>query len=282
MKLLWITNKDVTTEPIVASLDYCAEDLGVTVDKRYYTHYCSYDVDGYDAIIYMGGAELKTTPSFDAFREMRKQAKVVMICCDASCGEGWGPLLEIYHNEKTFDFIVNIDGSDNWKREGKDYTAITPIDPRYFEGALPWKDRPVLFGFSGGINDNRRSIMKKISMALTINARSEEFGSYPAYANFLKQCKFVLNMNERNTVKGRTLEVGLAGACLVEQRWRPKNTFSTWFDESQYILYDDSADICELIFDNMDKGADMAKRFSTEVREKHNAKLFWKKVLETL
>lgn len=282
MKIAWITNHDVTVEPIVTSLDYCAESLKIDkVERRDYTGICSYDVDGIDLVIYMGAAELEKTPPIKTLQSIREKTKLMMICCDASCGQGWGPILDIYHKEGCFDLIVNIDGSDNWVKHGSDYTATTPFDPRYFGDPPPWEPRPILLGFGGGANANRREIIRKIGSIITIHNRSEAYGSYHAYANFMKNCKFVLNMNERNTVKGRALETALAGAVLVEQRVsKTNNTFSKWFDESQFILYDNSEDIGELIFDHYDRAAEMAKAFHNEVKKNHNPTTFWKKVLE--
>ncbi len=283
-KILWITNRDVTSEPIVSSLDYCADDFNLEIHKKYYTNSSKqFDASGFDVVVYMGGAEMVTSPPVKTFQNMRQQAKVAMICCDASC-KGWTPYLEIYHKEQCFDLIVNIDGSENWNKVGLDYTALTPIDPRFYNILQPWESRQVLFGFSGGINAERADIIRRIGLIITINTRSEAVGSYPGFANFLQRCKFVLNMNERNTVKGRALETAHAGACFVEQKAAEdeRNTMLKWFDKSLFLFYNNPEDIGDLIFDNIDKGKEIARAFSAEVMEKHNTKKFWKKLLDTV
>ena len=124
-----------------------------------------------------------------------------------------------------------------------------------------------------------------------IASESEEtWDSYQRYANFYMSCQVVVDCALSagghsgkgpyiRTLKTRVIEVGLAGACLLELRGCALNRWA--IEDVDYATYEtpeEATDVYATLRANPSKIYDMALRLNKVVREKMNPQIFWKEV----
>ena len=81
------------------------------------------------------------------------------------------------------------------------------------------------------------------------------------------------------TLKTRAIEVGLAGACLLELRGCALNKWASEdIDYATYETADEAVAVARDLMANPDKAQRMAERLSRVVREKMNPTIFWSNV----
>lgn len=235
-----------------------------------------------DVVIYSGPAEGRCRPLLETFHTIRKSAKIVNLCCDGGC-PNWHPLLETYLKEGCFDLTVNIDGNDQWPGSDKGITSIGPIDASYYSKRY---QKTIDVGFAGGAGAGERLLATQRlqkECKLVIPERSEVWGTYQSYADFMLSCKRVVNFARTGSgkawhMKYRVIESGLSSTCLFEQAnpITPKY-FTPGID---YLEYQDIDHLVDLV-----KNADASgygERLHGTVTSKYSADKFWKLVFDKL
>jgi hypothetical protein len=291
---LFLTTSTMNTEPVLESLPDAGRyfyDKGISPPDREMLD-MTYAFDP-EVVLYIGCTGGPHLPSASSFARMRKAGrKTVCLAFDAS-DESWHPHLAEFKEKGSFDLVVNIDGNDAWPRvTERDFTALTPIAAKYWEPHwLTSLDcRPVRFGFAGGYaSPSRAHIVTWLQKfaELQIPVRNERFGTYQEYADFMMSCRVALSVpwsgvSEVGQVKGRVLEAGWAGCCLLEHVDSPtKHWFTPGVD---YAVYRDRNEALMAIHQT-DRGVTaqkMADNLSRRVRAEHSAEIFWGRVWEAL
>lgn len=198
-----------------------------------------------EIIFYIGACEAPGNPTIATFVALRAIAPSVNICSDAA-DRPWHRVLEFYRKRGCFDLQVSIDGATE---APVDLATLTPVDPRPFAGQGL---RDIRCGFSGTVGrwNQRSETVKALAWfgGLTVRDRGG-VDSYEDHARFLKRCRMVLNISFTGTghahhVKGRVLETGWAGGCLLESEGSP---IAEWFPEGCWISYRDPPHAAHLI-----------------------------------
>ena len=176
-----------------------------------------------DLVLYAGPANGPFMPDAKAVRRIRDKKPLVNIICDGGdAGSHAG--IAAFQKAESFSFHVNIDGMHTWPYQKNDITTLCPIDQTAYDSEIR---KDISLGFYGGDgHKDRRDILQALGSACVRGTRNEKYGSYRAYADFLKRCTFTLNhaANGSNTgmhCKARTLEAGLAYSVLLEPKGSP-------------------------------------------------------------
>jgi len=238
-----------------------------------------------DLVLYIGAGNGPRTFPPEVLKLLNRDYNFLHICTDGGC-PGWWDTAKAYKEAGIKQ--VNIDGSFNGPKGLFDLVTLTPPNPKYYK-IKPWEERTIELGFMGGTGSLERSqIINELGDIITVNYnRNEGWGSYQAYAEFMCDCKCVLNMSrtgsnrEYHHVKNRVLETAMAQACLFEQDGSP---LSKWFDpEKDYFKWQDIEQIRYLdnhLWHSHKKL--VAKNLYQEVMAEHNAKIWFDKVLNLL
>ena len=291
MKIFFISTRDMLCEPIHTGLQsleahdvqlFWYDRAQVPTDRAILD---AADQCGPDLILYTGRPSGPHKPARDTLKRLRKQSPTVLIVHDAT-DKDWIPVLKEYRQHETFTVTVNIDGNDSWSKGPKDFTALTPIDPRFYPAPVPLDARPVLFGFAGGYaSPSRAKIINYLieKAGLVVPRRNETYGSYQAFADFMMSCRVVLNVpfsghDTGNQVKGRVIETGLARACLLEQGDSPAYQ---WFNRG-FVPYQneiDAAKAVPMLLESI-KATQLCADKLHEAVKAHAPAHFWKQVIE--
>lgn len=291
MKVLWLSPSDITTEPVILSLTGCNLEIhrydrnGLPVDRAILDRA---DQVKPDLILYTGQNNAPYMPQVETFLRLRQIAKTVLICHDGSDAT-WIPVLEEYHARDAFDLVVNIDGNTVWPQRPQDFTALTPIPPESYRNLSGLSDRPVDFAFAGGYSSqSRRDIVEHLlaHAGLVVPRRNEQYGSYAEYARFLRRCRIVLNVpwsgsDNAVQVKGRVLEAGMAGCCLLEHETSAaRHWFNAGIDYAVYRDREDAVDVVEGLLAAPDHMQHLADKLHARVTTEHAPAKFWAEVFK--
>jgi len=259
-----------------------------------------------EVVVYLGGCG-GHLPSAEFFAKVNRDIPTVLMCSDAgdAATSPWGPLLRLYDHRDSFRVVVAIDGNRNWEFSDRHLTLLTPIDPtRYPDPPIPHAQRRMVFGFAGNIGNfravdkhgtpagRRPHIAKMQEYGLQYRDRDNTFDpdlphsqSYQNCCDFLSQCRITPNFSETGSyeshhVKGRVIEVGLAGGMLLEEKGAP--TYE-WFERGvDYLEWETDAQaksIVEAFKDKPDETQAMGLRLRKKVLENHNPTKFWTQVM---
>lgn len=241
-----------------------------------------------DFIIYIGSAwgrqpALATLTNINA-----KIAPMVHLCSDAA-DPPWWPLLREYAEKGCFALQVAIDGNDNWPGAAQGLTLLTPVDPENFKVTLPHAVRPYGCGYGGNEGSPgglRRNILWEVLKHNLMQVRLRDDSEYSGYCDFLVQSRMSLNIPHTGTeqkmhVKGRVIESGLAGCCLLEVVDSPTKK---WFaPDAEYLEY---ASIDQLRGYIRELAPEETQRRGERLRAKiiaeHTPAIFWAKVLDRI
>lgn len=298
MKVLWLSPSDMVTEWAIGSLESINGDgrfevgilrydrIGTPVDRGMLDRVCR---DRPDIVLYISQAAGPYVAGPSTFKTICGCAPLVHLCLDAG-DTGFTPLLTKYRDEGCFTYTVACDGC---AAGPVDAVSFHPVDPRPFIGQAAVVDRCLPFGTAGGFPYGlRRETIEalKQNCGLYIKPREENYGSYQRYAHFLMSCQIVVDCAlsaggfdgkgpYARTLKTRAIEVGLAGACLLELRGC---ALSKWavedIDYATYETADEAVEVARGLMANPDKAQGMAERLSRVVREKMNPTIFWSQV----
>lgn len=237
-------------------------------------------------------------PSLDELIKMNDISPLVQILSDGG-DPPWHD--ETIRWRDAFTTIVSIDGNPNWPSRSCDLTLLTPIDLRYYDNIVgeTTPERNILLGFSGGIGSGARGMVmsnlrdrglltyRSMSLINSYKGYTGEAASYKEYADFMRQCKIIINhamtASGLSHVKGRVLEAGWAGACLLEN----KNPITPlWFKPGiHYIEYNDvehAAQLVEQLKSDPGRIEQMASALHEDVIRNHSPRVFWSKVLDKI
>lgn len=228
-----------------------------------------------DVVLYIGAVHAPGNPALDAFVQMRKLARLVCIVSDAA-DHPWPKAIQRYRDGGCFDLYVSIDGA----KGPVDLATLTPVDPAPFQVSL---ERDIRCGFSGTIGrfNPRSEIVNAMRRFITLRAR-DTADQYVDHVRFLNRCRMVLNASftgsgEAHHIKGRVLEAGWAGCCLLEHADSP---IGEWFPSDCYLSYRDAVEAAEIIRDTADATiARTAARLAAEVQGRFSARTIYSEML---
>ena len=242
-----------------------------------------------------GSEPFKGIPYDATFKLVRHLAPTVMICCDGG-DYGWEPLLHRYYDGGCFDCMVNIDGVLGWPLKDKKncFVGLNPWPWPKDLSIKPLSERSVNFGFHGalGLGSRRWQMCRDLFVTAGLSAHARDCVSSPTcmpyaeYARRISEFKIALNMAWSGLetclhVKGRVLEYGFAGCCLLENRgsWTRE-----WFEEGEdYWSYTDAADAArwaKVLLDDLPMAQAVADNLRKKVSEQYSAEKFWSSVVK--
>lgn len=232
-----------------------------------------------DVIFYIGACDAPGNPSPDILRDLNKVAPLINLCSDAADGP-WHKEMVKYAKHGCFSLQVGIDGNGD---SCADFNTLTPVDARPFNVVAT---RDIRCGFSGTVGRwNPRSEIVNALMwfgGLTVRPRGE---SYRSHIEFMGRCQMLLNVSntgtgKRHHIKGRVLEAGYSGCCLLESEGSP---IGDWFPDDCYFIYKDPLEAADLIANLSDsKISHAAKRLGEEVRSRYTARQIYSGILKAV
>jgi hypothetical protein len=244
-----------------------------------------------DFILYIGAIEQyhgRPCPQPDILRAINQVSPMIHMCDDAA-DKPWWPSLEQYDREKCFTIQVAIDGvlDTPISSFNNGMTLLTPIDFRPFK-PKPWNDRTIKTGMVGGMGYGpRQQGTEALQKRGVLDFRQGPIGrSYDEMAQIMCDTKITYNYGMKGScegfhVKGRVIEAGFAGCCLLETKDSPA---SKWFKPGiDYLEYENADDAAWIITNTADSSLQfMAHTFHNRVVKEHHPQVFWNKILEKI
>jgi len=247
-----------------------------------------------DLIVYIG-SRWGMMPSDSALARLNSSiAPMVHICSDAADPPWWSKLQE-YHYAGCFSLQVAIDGSRKWPLSTSQMTALTPVDPSTFAAVpKPHAERAIIAGFAGNAgsgNGSKRTGMLSALLErrlIDLRIRSNLPFTYESYCDYLGKLRISLNIAHSGTeatmqVKGRVIETGLAGACLLENKGAPT---SDWFRPGlDYLEYGDQFEAEQIIrrLENEPEATQaMGESLRARVLADHTPDKFWGRIFDRI
>ena len=236
-----------------------------------------------DVIFYIGACDAPGNPTPDVLKDLNNIAPLINFCSDAADGP-WHKEMVKYAKHSCFSLQVGIDGNSE---SCADFNTLTPVDARMFT-SIGVSKRDIRCGFSGTVGRwNPRSeviLALKWFGGLVVRDRAGP-GSYQDHLDFMGRCQMVVNVSNTGTgnrhhIKGRVLECGYAGCCLLESEGSP---IGDWFPDDCYFLYKDPPEAAHLIATLQDDQIRYAaKRLAEEVRTKYTARHIFSQILDAV
>ncbi len=229
-------------------------------------------------------------PQPSTLRRLRDICPVVLLSGDLS-DPPWWPYLHTFYDEKCFDLAVNFDGNPRWPKPDNYLELLTPIAHEFYMSPKPLAQRLIRFGFCGGCaSPSRWEIIGYLvdHAGLKIKPREETYGTYDRYARWMMECQLTVNVpfsgsDDSRQVKGRVLEAGLAGTCLLEHE---SSAAQHWFEAGvDYVVYrtrEEAAALSRELLADVPRMEAIAQRLQKKVREQHSPEIFWKRVFEAV
>jgi Glycosyl transferases group 1 len=226
-----------------------------------------------DVIIKVGALDpIHRVPNPDTLSHIKDVAPFVLLCGDVS-DKSWWPVLDLYKVEGCFHLIVGMDGHEYPGVISK----LTPVDMRPYM-QKPWEERSVFIGCNGG-SGWQNEIKQRLG------AVTPGVVPFNVMASFMCDCKVIVNEPKNGSgncdhVKGRVIETGFAGACLLE---RKNDATARWFRPGiEYVEYADIADgVAKLqwLREHEDEAREIARCLHLRVNAEHHPIVFWGDVL---
>lgn len=252
-----------------------------------------------DLIVYVGACQ-SNTPSIECFGKLKETvAPTVHLCSDAQDAPWW-PELIAYDKAGCFSVQVSLDGSSEWPLKDAQLTELTPIDPAHYPNPpKPHKDRSIVFGFAGNpgsvsklkngrVVGRRPMVANMMQFGLKLRERDREAitGSYQKCADYISDTRIMPNFPmtgsfERCHVKGRVVEVGLAGGLLLEMKGSPTpNFFTPGVDYLEWETMDEARDIVNRLSDKPEETEAFGIRLREKVMANHGPDKFWGRIID--
>lgn len=243
-------------------------------------------------IVYIG-SRWGPQPSIYALTQLNNAVAPSIHLCSDAADPPWWDLLNEYHNAGAFALQVAIDGNPAWPLATKprNLTALTPINPAYFGAPPLHENRAWACGYAGNAGSEggmRRAILTDLAFnnALRMRLRGNAPDGYQECCDFIKQCRMTLNVSFSGTetvhqVKGRVVEAGLAGSCLLEIFNGPA---AHWFTPGvDYLTYSSAEEARALIAEH-GQHPELTQQYGERLRNKilseHSPVAFWSRVLK--
>lgn len=254
-----------------------------------------------DLIVYVSAWQGDFVPLNETLGEINQIAPVVHLLCDGG-DHPWWPQLQEFERRGTFSLTVNIDGSHQWPG-GKEWsgpydqhkymTLLTPVDIRAFAPAASWSfaERPYAIGYAGNkAGPFREAVVGRLNgvRGFAFKERDPHPNSYDAFAQFLKLVRVSVSVpftgsGQAKHVKGRVLESGFAGCCLLE--WVNDATRAWFTPRHEYFEYgsvEECAELAEWLAHHPRIAEDTARALHDRLWREHAPSVFWGKVFERL
>ena len=276
--------------PIPMSRDRAAMDSEILLEAK---------INKPDVIIYVSAWTGHFVPLNETLGELNSIAPVVHFLCDGQ-DPPWREQLYEFDRRGVFSLTVNIDGGHRWpggkdwadaetKLKGACLTLLTPIDTRSFrQMGRSFVERPFPIGYSGSPSSSERSaVINRLQRVNGFNyrARDNNPASYNDHIAFLQLTQVSVNIPftgsgvERH-VKGRVLESGFAGCCLLE--WQ-SDTMRTWFtprlEYEEFSSVEEAAEMAEWLAHHPKRAEEIARALKTTCWAKYAPQSFWDTVL---
>lgn len=274
-----------------------------------------------DLIIFTSAWEGLFCPLNETLAALNKIAPVVHMLHDGSDHPWWPQLLQ-FEADKCFATTVNIDGGMVWPG-GRDWASqtqtddpsnpgtpmmqnvvgpvikgqslLTPVDPRpYGDRFVPHSERMYPIGYAGNSGGTIRGylvqILGRAIPSLVVRPREESPTTYQGYADLLRACRIVVNVpfsgsNTAKHVKGRVVETGFAGACLMEWRndatrawFQPRHSFWEYDGSGMWEAIQDCIESAQFLMARPRFAEEIAYEHWRRVRSEHSPEVFWGKV----
>lgn len=244
-------------------------------------------------IVYIG-SRWGQMPSMAALAQMNSSlAPMVHICSDAA-DPPWWDLLQEYHYAGCFSVQVAIDGSKRWPLSDSQMTLLTPVDPLNFPPLRPHTERTVAAGYAGnpgsGPGSKRTAVLSELlsARAIDLRIRSNLPFTYEAYCAYLATCRVSLNIAYSGTeqalqVKGRVIESGLAGCCLLDTAGSPtEDWFTPGVDYLTYSGSDDALRVIRMLANEPEVTQKYADNLRAKILAEHTPTTFWNRIFDRI
>lgn len=252
-----------------------------------------------DVIIYVSAWQGDFVPLNETLGELNSIAPTVHFLCDGG-DPPWWPQLAEFERRGTFTLTVNIDGATVWPggehwtglldRTSNGMTLLTPVDVSKFAAPNPlaFHERPFGIAYAGNrgqpIRDALVGRLQSIR-GFQFRERDQHPFSYQQFAEFLKLSRISVNVpftgsQTARHVKGRVLESGFAGCCLME--WKNDSTRHWFAPRSEYFEYEsveECAELAEWLSHHPKIAEETARALTERVTREHHPSVFWEKVL---
>ena len=175
----------------------------------------------------------------------------------------------------------------------KALTLLTPVDILHFDRPhfIDYAERPYALVFAGNNGGHiRGALVERLRRCIGFyfKDRDNDMRSYPAYADFLRNSRVSVNApftgsGAARQVKGRVLEAGLAGTCLIEhEASAAKNWFTPHEDYVVYRTKEDAAALAKELLSDLPRAQAIALSLQRKVREQHSPEIFWRRIFDAV
>jgi hypothetical protein len=245
-----------------------------------------------DWVLYVGAlAEHhgKPVPSTAVLARIGAAHLLVHLCFDGA-EIYWQQRLVEYYDDGRFALQVSIDGHRTGPIGDRGLVALCPVDVTEYRD-LPWYERAIWCGFSGGLHAGRPEIVYPLrDRGLLTYRPRDEAGDYRDYRCFLEMCRVGLNVSITGGVIGGDHvkfraggELPAAGCLVLETKGSP---LRHWFSAGEdYLEYDGAEDAARQICwakEHPEEARSMASAMRAKVIERHSPAVFWSQVTERL
>lgn len=253
-----------------------------------------------DVVIYISAWQGDFVPLNETLGELNSISPTVHFLCDGG-DPPWWPQLEEFERRGTFTTTVNIDGCMDWPggpwwRGAIDasisngMTLLTPVDVNKFRAPNPlaFHERPYGIGYAGNRGQPVRDALVNRLQSIRgfqFRERDQHPLSYQQFAEFLKFTQVSVNVpftgsQTARHVKGRVLESGFAGCCLLE--WKNEATRHWFTPRAEYFEYEsieECAELAEWLAHHPKIAEETARSLTDRVTKEHGPEVFWDRVL---
>lgn len=240
-----------------------------------------------DIAFYIGAAWLPGNPRPETLRAIRDVVPFIHICFDGG-DSPWWPKMAEYRKMGCFSRQVSIDGAPC---PTADLVTLCPIDPRPYDRhrGVGKHRRAGFAGFVG--NTYRGSIINPLVQRGLLELRHRKAGyknhqDYEEFAKWLCETRATVNTAITGTilrrhVKGRLIEAGLAGVCVLEDGLSPaKDWFTPMVD---YVPWHNADDVANRLRSLTDSDLlRIGSNLECRVRGRYSAKSIYTQMIKEL
>jgi hypothetical protein len=260
-----------------------------------------------DFIFYISAWTGDFVPYNETLREIGSIAPLTHLIFDGS-DPPWWQQLHTFEELDLFRLTVNIDGNVNWPgghgwdeekagwKAKNSLTLLTPLDPSPFlRKKVSFRERPFVIAYNGNGNGWIRSAYvhrfqndEKLKGRFFFRPRSDNADSYEEYIEFMKHCQIMISVPHTGSgttkhVKGRILEAGLSGCCVLElANAATRHWFQPRRDYWEYGSIDECVEFALFLADHPMIAEDIGMQLKNRIEDRHSPASFWSTVFTKL